>query len=404
MRHDTLEPRRRTLLPASSSRLAACVLAIALATAACASDEDSAATETTAPADSTVATTLAVTESTAPDVSTEKPEPVETAAAETVVSTATTENSAVASTEGSEPTIPVVEHSAFADATPSAGCSGNPMSPGTHEVTQTSSGVERQYTLTVAPGADPLPLIVGLHGYGGHPRTFESFESRLGAFGPVLGFHAIVPFGAGDPPHWETAADSVDMQFINDLLDEAERTVCIDVSRVYVTGMSNGAMMSSAIGCQLPDRVAAIAPVGGIQEPQDCPGRPVPVIAFHGTADTFITFDGSPATDRPEGLEDVPASPTTPVPDRVAAWAEFEGCDAEPVTTAIAEDVDLLDYTCSDETDLQFYVVGGGGHNWPGNELAASVEDRPQVRTGHVTLSISATELMWAFFQRFQLP
>ena len=54
------------------------------------------------------------------------------------------------------------------------------------------------------------------------------------------------------------------MKFVGDLLDDVERTVCVDQSRVFATGLSNGAFMASAIACEYSDRVAAVAPVAGI--------------------------------------------------------------------------------------------------------------------------------------------
>src|SRR5690606_9654098 len=122
-------------------------------------------------------------------------------------------------------------------------------------------------------------------------------------------------------------------------------------NRVYVAGLSNGAFMTSTVACDHADRIAAAAPVAGIVAPEDCDAaRPVPVVAFHGTEDTFVAFDGglgSSVADLPspdgEGTmgDDVSAleeeaagegtAPVGPsVPEATATWAGRNGCDTEP--------------------------------------------------------------------------
>ena len=62
---------------------------------------------------------------------------------------------------------------------------------------------------------------------------------------------------------------------------------------MFVAGLSNGAFMTSSLACAYSDRIAAASPVAGITDPEGCEfERPVPVIAFHGTEDTFVAFDG----------------------------------------------------------------------------------------------------------------
>ena len=67
----------------------------------------------------------------------------------------------------------------------------------------------------------------------------------------------------------------------------------IDPRRIFVTGMSGGARMTSQLGCDLSTTIAAVAPVAGLRFPAPCNGtRAVPVISFHGTADTVNPYDG----------------------------------------------------------------------------------------------------------------
>ena len=144
-------------------------------------------------------------------------------------------------------------------ASPSSGCRGGAagLPAGEEKVTLTSGGVERWYIRHVPAahdGTKPLPVVVDLHGYTEGAQVHVHM-SELGAFGDQHGFVTITPQGLGPIPRWETAVGSKDVKFIGDLLDQVEKTVCVDTARVFVTGLSNGAMMTSVVACALANRV-----------------------------------------------------------------------------------------------------------------------------------------------------
>jgi polyhydroxybutyrate depolymerase len=299
----------------------------------------------------------------------------------------------------------------------SPGCeSGAPIGPGEEKVTTTSGGVERWYHRHVPPahdGNEPVPVVIDLHGYL-EGADIHKAHSALGPYGDEQGFVTITPHGTGDPVRWDATVDSADMAFIGDLLDEIEATLCIDERRVFVTGLSNGAFMTSAIACAYADRIAAAAPVAGIREIEGCdPARAVPVVAFHGTDDGFVAFDGGLGEDAanlpaPDGsgetLEESGAGRAAEdgpsIPEITAAWADRNDCKAKPKRQEVAADVTLVRYRCADDADVQFYRVEGGGHSWPGSEFSRQIENV----TGPTTFSISANEVMWEFFERHPLP
>ena len=104
------------------------------------------------------------------------------------------------------------------------------------------------------------------------------------------------PNGTGEPVKWDANPSSdpnQDLAYFDQLLDQLETDLCIDTSRVDVTGLSYGAIMTSFLTCVRTDDFAAVAPVAGITVPADCePSRPMPVITFHGTADPILKFNG----------------------------------------------------------------------------------------------------------------
>ncbi len=255
--------------------------------------------------------------------------------------------------------------------------------------------------------------MLDLHGYS-EGATVHQLMSNLGPFGDEKGFITITPQGTGPVARWDTALDSPDVAFIGDLLDEVESNLCVDKERVFVTGLSNGAFMTSAVACKYADRIAAAAPVAGIREIDGCkPSRPVPVIAFHGTADTFVDFNGGlgssvkdlPAPDgsgKKLGDEGVTApqvnGPT--IPEITAAWAKRNGCMTKPHEEKVASDVTLITFSCPKGAEAELYRVEGGGHTWPGSEFSKQVA----AVVGPTTSSISANDLMWEFFMAHARP
>jgi polyhydroxybutyrate depolymerase len=281
-----------------------------------------------------------------------------------------------------------------------------------------SGGAPRTYIRYVPKGYErgaPTPLVIDLHG-SAETAAVHVGNSAIGPYGDERGFVTITPqgMGSGLDSYWDTLfdgeIDSVDVRFIGDLLDEAERTLCIDERRVFATGFSNGAFLTSAIACVHADRIAAVAPVAGIRDFAGCdPARAVPALVFHGTGDRWVAFDGGLGPDAlalpPDASgrtlgektgfpEDGPAIPTV-----VASWATRNGCAEQPTERTVASDVILVHYECPTGADVDFYRIEGGGHTWPGSEFSKQLESV----IGPTTFSISANELMWRFFDAHPL-
>jgi polyhydroxybutyrate depolymerase len=293
-------------------------------------------------------------------------------------------------------------------ARPSPGCSrrsAREVVRGETESAIDSGGRTRTFFLRVPPAHDgrtPVPLVLDFHGFGEGAKV-ETVFSGMSELGMQQGFVTVVPQGSGVNEFWNTfGLDSPDdVGFTAALLDDLGDTLCIDLARVYVTGMSNGAFMASLLACRLADRVAAVAPVAGAQDPQPCtPNRPVPIMAFHGTADTFVPLAGGLGP----GVVGLGVDPSVSmpnlgkqsVPDAMAAWAARNGCDRTPTKDKVAGDVVRSTWhRCRDRGDVVFYLVRGGGHTWPGSVLSQAAKEL----IGTTTMSIRADELIWAFFK-----
>ena len=302
----------------------------------------------------------------------------------------------------------------------SAGCTGPGASvtTGQTKATMTSSGESRWYYQDVPPahdGTTPVPLVLDFHGYS-EGADVHLQMSGLTKFGATKGFATLTPMGTGPVPRWDTTLGSKDLIFTGEMLDAAEKNLCIDTNRVYVTGLSNGAFMTSAVACAFSDRVAAVAPVAGVRNIAGCaPKRAVPVVAFHGTADGYVSFDGGlgqkaldlPAPDgsgkklrdtlTPEQLTQRSAADA--IPKIMEAWAKRSGCGTGTKEQKIAADVFEVSYACQPGSEAILYRVEGGGHTWPGSPFSQSIVSI----VGPTTMNINADEIMWDFFMKHPL-
>jgi polyhydroxybutyrate depolymerase len=267
-----------------------------------------------------------------------------------------------------------------------------------------SSGETRKYLLYVPESYDPVkatPLIVSLHGF----IEWPAHQAQISHWNEVAdedGFIVVYPQGSGFPLRWNSSeisqdgeTPSKDVVFIIDLIAELESEYHIDPNRIYVNGLSNGGGMSYLLACELSGRFAAFGGVAGAYSlplEQCNPGRPMPVIVFHGTEDQIVPYHGSEETRQGYGLPDIP--------EWVKAWAVKNGCDVNASEELPAQgEVSGVRYgNCEGGVEVEFYTIHGGGHTWPGGE------GMPEVITGKTTQDIDATRVMWDFFQRFPLP
>jgi len=285
--------------------------------------------------------------------------------------------------------------------TGSAGCQVDMMiEPGSEIRELVHDDLVRAYSVHVPErydGETPAPLVFSLHGFGGDPESQDEgngLPAEAGARGyivvtpqagplslPGVGpdveeaaeFEGIpfwnffgsgeIEFGGTAPEGYEgvTGADlgADDVGFFRVLIDELLAEYCVDAERVFSTGMSNGAGMSTVLACELDDRIRAIGPVAGVNLTGVCSGtEPVSVLAVHGDADEAVLYDGNGLL----GFE--LGNPS--VPDRMSQWAEHDGCDIEPVVEEQANDVTVTRWPhCDEGTEVELWTLAGWGHVWP---------------------------------------
>lgn len=261
----------------------------------------------------------------------------------------------------------------------------------------------RTYQLYVPPSynpANPTPLVIAMHGgFGSGPQLQTQSKLSIKAF--TAGFIVVYPEGVNSPLNIRTwnaggccgyavSSAAHDVEFIDRLIDSLDAQYNIDTTRIYATGMSNGAFMSYRLACELSHRIAAIAPVAGSMNVSSCvPSRPVPIIHFHSYQDMNVPYQG--------GVGSGASSHWNPPTDSVlTVWSGFNSCSTTHDT--IHDSTDYLHVkwdNCSCGTEMEWYMTHDGGHSWPGGNTTGLGDP--------ASTTINANNLMWSFFQQHSL-
>jgi len=268
--------------------------------------------------------------------------------------------------------------------------------------TLVSSGEKRHYLLYVPKIYDrtkPTPLVITLH----TSMSWDSAAMAISQWNSVAdenGFIVVYPEGTGfGPKSWEmtgseTPSRMPDVIFISQLIDKLEASYNIDQTRIYANGMSNGGGMAFVLSCTLSDRIAAVGLVSAGLDPgwNWCTDhRPVPVIAFHGTADPICLYNG--------GYSKLAGGAFPSIPGFIANWSGRNQCGANPTESAVAGDVTRVQYkNCANDADVVLYTIKGEGHQWPGGRRVAA-----EWMLGPYNRSVDATKQTWVFFREHQL-
>ncbi|HEY4111962.1 alpha/beta hydrolase family esterase [Puia sp.] len=265
-------------------------------------------------------------------------------------------------------------------------------------------GWNRSYLLNLPPNfydTTGLPLVILLHGFAG---TAKQAEADYGVTDKGNAGHFIVVYPEGiqsDGPYrlrsWDAGnccfvaqSNGInDVHFISNLIDYLVANYKVDPKKVYVAGMSNGAMMAYSLACDLSGKIAAITSVSGtlIASSPCTPSRSVPILEIHSSQDSKVPFNGG------YGMDGVwfPA-----VDSGLNVWAALDTCGAPTATQ-------YTGYTLTEwknnsgNVAIDCYLTQDGGHSWPGGL-------KPRVQADPPSVYLNATDLMWDFFQRYTLP
>jgi polyhydroxybutyrate depolymerase len=280
-------------------------------------------------------------------------------------------------------------------------------------------GQARQYTVYLPPDCQDqsLPVVFAFHGVMMNGQTMAEMTD-LHVLGNRCKFMVVYPDGDGHGVFrtWNSGGRSGrleriaedDVGLIRCIVSQLQRSYKIDSKRIHATGFSNGAMLCYRLAIEAPDLFASIAPVAGTLAVSTKPAtRYVPALHIHGTEDKIVPWTG-PNLKTPKNLDFMS------VPQTIAAWKKLllqsnastpsaelicrleSWADCKPDRTRVQVERYMLEES-SNDADLQFVRVIGGGHTWPGGKNREWV-------VGDTSEEFSANEMMWEFFQKHPMP
>ena len=258
--------------------------------------------------------------------------------------------------------LPVVGAAAASGATPTVApaCAAAPT-PGNQSLLigiDTTTRVALLHVPAQLRARHPVTLVIALHGVGGTGPKMETY-SGFSRVADRHGFIVAYPSSAG--PFWNSTAASGrpdDVRFIGRLIGIIESRECVDRTRVFLAGVSNGGGMAALAGCALSTNIAGIASVAGGYDGQPAchPQRPLSVLEVHGTSDQIVPYFGRTHRPTPNGL-----------PPFVNQWVARDRCRGRASVSQLATRATALRWSrCAGGVRVEHIRVLHGRHQWPG--------------------------------------
>jgi polyhydroxybutyrate depolymerase len=324
--------------------------------------------------------------------------------------------------------------------------------------------IEREFFVHIPRGAilgtAELPVVIAIHGYTSTATGFQAAHG-LNRHADEHGYIAVYPQGShffadvgqgGAPlitswndlaanqaqtaagPHcttdsihypcppecgectrcgWTTCYD--DVGFLTKLLDATLAEFPIDAERVYLLGVSNGAMMALRLGCERSSRFAAMtAIIGQLAPGYACgPEADLPMLHLYGGQDETV---------RPDGMAgSIDGFIYTSAAETASTWASAMACETGPAPwqNEISEQAEFACTAYSNCAVTGHEIVGcmdpDGGHVWPEQgvkgmpatcvtaEQYASLSAQAHCEPGTGEYSHLGMDLVWDFFSRYRL-
>lgn len=257
----------------------------------------------------------------------------------------------------------------------------------------------RALVVNASTDSSPRPAVIVLHGGAGNASVMQANSG----FNPVAranGFMVVYAEGTSfdEGRHaWNTGyllrrqvRDADDIAYFDRLIDTLINEHHADPTRIYMTGGSNGGMMTFVYGVQRSERLAAIAPVVASMFSFDQkPTEPLPILIINGAQDDEVPLEGGMS--RNLIVRRAQQAPFKPVAQVVEFWTEVNRSQSSPRIETNGSVTTTTYAATSAGAMTEFVVDANGGHGWPGSR-ARRGENSP-------ITSFSGAERVWEFFQ-----
>ena len=280
-------------------------------------------------------------------------------------------------------------------------------------ITIKQDGVNREALVQLpAKSAKAVPLVIVLHGGMGEA---DNVFSRMSwpDIARREGFILAAP--KGTDKQWNDGRGVTitgktltadDTGFIAALIDKLVREHGADSRAVFITGVSNGGLMSMRFACERSTMLAAVAPVIATMPENlvpSCKQAPaLPALFMAGTADPIMTYDGSPSK---LAARTGPTTPMLSMPATLDLWRNRNGCADQGAIQELPDTnrkdqstVTRIEYRPSKSgAPVVHYRVNGGGHHMPEGK-PQNLSAPFQKLLGPQNNDIDGPEEIWRFF------
>lgn len=238
---------------------------------------------------------------------------------------------------------------------------------------------------------EKLPVLLVFHGGGGPLSSRQKVMKmkKVTRFDEIADRERfIVVYPMSDGPHWNDERPEMpktnDLEFVNALISKLTRMPNADPTRVYATGISNGAFLVNYLGLKLSNRIRGIASLCGPIPNVDAqlrPGGPVSALLMDGTEDRRVPFEGG---DINRGV----SGETLSHNDSVGYWISVNGGAKQTVmhttkTSPTGGTSQISVWRTNNGALVGSVVISGGGHQWFNSTNA----------------NFDASEFIWWFFK-----
>jgi poly(3-hydroxybutyrate) depolymerase len=241
-------------------------------------------------------------------------------------------------------------------------------------MTFTVNGTTHYCVFYVPSGYNKPAVVFYVHGAGGSGPNFEN-ETKGDSTANREKFIAVYPSAASNngTGTWDDMQGTTNYPFFVAVIDTLKARYHIDTNRVYMTGFSQGGMISFVASCSYANVFAAVAPVSGHSN-TTCPlKRPISVFMTFGTSSQEMGLPSSFIAD-------------------LNIWLTLDSCPSTPTITHPYpasnpnSGVTRVSYgPCAQGTYVIMDSISGEGHQWPDASR------------------LNQSDEVWAFFKQFSL-
>ena len=264
----------------------------------------------------------------------------------------------------------------------------------------TVSGQDRRAVLVnAAADGTPRPAVIVLHGGMGSAEVMRA-NSGFDAVAREEGFMVVYAEGTsfGEGRHaWNTGfllrrqvQNADDIAYFDTLIDRLVREHGADPSRIFMTGGSNGGMMTFVYAVTRPERLSAVAPIVASMFTFDtAPAVPLPILIINGAKDDEVPLEGgmshNPLVRRAQ------QAPFQPLDEVVQFWVKANRSQSQAEVETRGTVTTTVHAATPEGAPTEFVVDSAGGHGWPGS--------RPRREGSTPITSFSGAERVWQFFK-----